>query len=261
MKKLFLTLLLSVACLTATACTPNKSSSTPRQATAPTVENVQGEESVPPHRRHDSLTVTGCGKIQVKPDIATVYVGVETMIDGEDIAAGQSQNSETIKRVLAEIRSSGVAESEIATQDISVYKRYDYSSERLIGYRITQMIEFKTKQLGTLDQLVEKLLTAGANQLNGICFSLEDPSAHYNEALQAALADANEKAAAILGAQELKTLRICEQSYCCIPYRSNSISARRASTLEATAPGGESSAIACGQLTVEASLKVVYDLP
>lgn len=252
MKKLLFSLLLSFACLTATACTSADERS------------VQPSQLLDPMEmeRPSDVTVVGSGKILVAPDMATVYVGVETLVDGEQIAAGQADNTAAVSRVLTEIRNADICESDISTRDYNVYKRYDYNTERLVGYRILQMIEFKTGNLGTLDQLIAKLIEAGANQFNGICFGLKDPTEQYNLALKEAVQNARSKAEAILETSDLNVLQICEQNHCCHPYWSNSLAQRElaAADEETDTPAGNASTVCGGELTVEATVKMVFEI-
>lgn len=144
------------------------------------------------------------------PDIAVVTVGVESM--GENLVLLQQENSENVNKVLSELKNSGISDDNIKTKNFNVFQRYDYSNgEKLLGYQISNQIEFKTDNISGLSNLIDVLMSAGANRFSGLSFTLSNYKEAYNEVLKDAVENAKTKAAHICS-QELTISCIQEEN-------------------------------------------------
>jgi uncharacterized protein YggE len=65
---------------------------------------------------------------------------------------------------------------------------------RIAGYQVANVVTVKVRALDQLGAILDKSVTIGANTINGVSFSVEDPSELLNQARQAAFADARTKA-------------------------------------------------------------------
>jgi uncharacterized protein YggE len=165
-----------------------------------------------------TLSVVGAGLVSAAPDIAIVRAGVQSA--DATAAAALSANTEATTRVIAALKDGGVAARDIQTANFSVQPRYaDYDSAqpdqrpRIVGYAVTNEVVFKARDLDALGGLLDTLITAGANQINGISFTIEDEAAIADRARQAAVEDARRKAelyAEAAGVDLLRVLRIEE---------------------------------------------------
>lgn len=164
------------------------------------------------------LRVFGAGVVSAAPDIASVRAGVETA--DATAAAALSANTRATTRIVAALKDGGVAARDIQTASFSVQPRYaDYDrtqpdqTPRIVGYTVTNEVVFKARDLDALGGLLDTLITAGANQINGITFTIENEAAVADRARQAAVEDARRKAevyAAAGGVELLRVLRIEE---------------------------------------------------
>ena len=77
------------------------------------------------------ITVNGTGTTTSVPDVATFTVGVETQ--GSTAHEALAANSEQMQRVIAAVRSAGVAKDDVQTQDVSVSANYS-EENRIDGY-------------------------------------------------------------------------------------------------------------------------------
>lgn len=144
------------------------------------------------------------------PDVAVVTVGVESI--GENLVLLQQENSENVNKVLSELKNSGISDENIKTKNFNVFQRYDYSNgEKLLGYQISNQIEFKTDNISGLGSLIDSLMSAGANRFSGLSFTLSNYKEAYSEVLKEAVENAKAKAAHIC-AQELTISCIQEES-------------------------------------------------
>ncbi len=149
-----------------------------------------------------SITVTGMGEVLVKPDMARVNIGVVTQF--ETASEGVRRNNQAVEELLGVLDEQGIAEADIQTSNFSVAPQYDYDrsgqAPRLIGYRVTNQVRVVVRSIADLGALLDKVVTAGANQINDVTFAINDAKLFEDTARRKAMADAHRKAA--LYAQE-----------------------------------------------------------
>ncbi len=126
-----------------------------------------------------------------------------------------------------------------------------------VRYRASVNINVKTKNLDGLGALLGAATEAGANQLYGIQFSLEDDSASYQEAITAALDNAKTKAEQIAAQTGMRLgviEEVTEQSY------SSPVMYKEASMAGGIVTNADSAVmnLETGSLTVTASVAVKY---
>lgn len=75
--------------------------------------------------------------------------------------------------------------------------RYDFSNgqaPKLVGYDVTNNVTVKVKKVDNLGAMLDKLVQAGSNQINGVSFDVSKPEEAMDEARRLATADATRKA-------------------------------------------------------------------
>ena len=148
--------------------------------------------------QQEGIWVNGRGEVSVVPDIATLRLGIEAQ--EANVAMAQSQAAEAMATVMAALKDNGVAEKDIQTQYFNIYKvtRWDKDREQeiVIGYRVTNMVTAKIRELDKVGAIIDAAATAGGDltRIDSIGFSVDDPSDYYDEARQKAMADAKTKA-------------------------------------------------------------------
>ena len=129
------------------------------------------------------ITVSGEGRVTGRPDTLTVNIGVLVLRDSVDQALADA--AARAEAVIAAVRDAGVAEEDVQTTNFSVYPEYDYrqSGQVLLGYRVSNQVEVKIRDLGRAGAIIDAAVAAGGDEsvVQGVSFSLED-----NEALVAA---------------------------------------------------------------------------
>ena len=143
-----------------------------------------------------SMALAGHGEVRAAPDLAIVSIGVTSLAD--TAAAALAANSEAMRRVFAAMAEAGIAEKDIQTSNFMVQPRYDYSKNeqppRLIGYDVSNMVNVTVRKLDGLGGVLDRVVAAGSNQVNGIAFQLSDSEAATDAARKLAVADAARKA-------------------------------------------------------------------
>ncbi|MDB6177031.1 SIMPL domain-containing protein [Paracoccus sp. Z330] len=141
------------------------------------------------------LTVTGQGESRMAPDMAQIQVGVTVQADTASEA--MSQNSQQQASVIEALKNAGVEAKDIQTSglDLSPMRNYgDNRSSEVTGYQARNMVSVRVNEIASLGTVLDALVDAGANEINGISFGREDSAQATDDARRSAVADARHKA-------------------------------------------------------------------
>lgn len=142
----------------------------------------------------DAFNVTGIGKVVVKPDIATVNVGISA--NGTTVKIIQEQINSVINKVTQGIKNLGIEDKDIKTAGYSIYPNYDYKEgQKISGYQASTTLIVKVRDLNKINDVIDSATQNGANQVSGINFDVDDKTKSENEARNLAVKEAKEKAA------------------------------------------------------------------
>lgn len=163
-----------------------------------------------PSKAADKLvTVTGEAAVSVAPDMALIRIGVTSQ--GKNARAANEANAKQMTSVLAAIKQSGVAERDIQTSRLSLQPQYDpdkSGTARLTGFRVTNQLTVKIREIATLPDVLDHAIAAGANEMSGIEFMVSHQSQLLDQARAEAIADAHRKAALYANAAGAKLGRV-----------------------------------------------------
>jgi uncharacterized protein YggE len=95
------------------------------------------------------ISVSGEGKIKVVPDRATITVGV--LNTGKDSKEVKNLNDETVDNVIKFLKKSGLAATDYKTDNVSLYKNYDYEKKKY-NFQASQNISITLKDLSKYDE-------------------------------------------------------------------------------------------------------------
>jgi uncharacterized protein YggE len=149
-----------------------------------------------------TITVTGMGSITVVPNRAAFSFGVTTQ--GRTAAAALAENAAQMRKVIAALKGEGIAAADIQTQSVSLSPRYSNDGEMILGYTASNSVSATAKDINKAGLIVDAAVAAGANQVSGPSLTRGDSVTLYRRALQAAVADARAKAAAIASASRAR---------------------------------------------------------
>lgn len=170
---------LAVACLEATTSAPSES---------------QG------------IGVRGAGKVSTTPDLARLLVGVRAQASSVSLA--REQAAEAMTDLLDSIQANGVADEDIQTTQFTIRSGLGPECQQpppiaLSGQPVEQVsfclentVLVKVRDLDTVGTIVDDAVEAAGDlvQIQGVQFSLEDPSDLLDQAEEMAVKDAREKA-------------------------------------------------------------------
>jgi len=144
-----------------------------------------------------TLSITGTGTVHVVPDIVSLSLAVQTQ-DG-DGARALAENNRRAQRLLAAVRNAGVADADMGTTFFAVtpQPQYDPMTGNPTGeviYIVDNTITVTLRDVSRLGELLQVAVDAGANNIQGVSFSVDDPSAAEDQAREQAMTDARARA-------------------------------------------------------------------
>ena len=212
-----------------------------------------------------AVTVTGHGQISLAPDTAFVTLGMETT--GKTVAEAQRQNRLIMNKVAERLRALQIENERIQTASFSVSPQYRPPPKRseggpagppeIIGYIISNTMTVEVRNLDQVGPVIEESLAAGANQFQGLQWSLRDEQQAKLVALKQAAAKAREKAATLSEALNLKLIRLLnatEETHVVRPIP------KMARSMMAMEGGGGEMPVFSGEIKVEATVTLIYEV-
>lgn len=146
----------------------------------------------------NTISVSGEGKVTASPDLATVNIGV--LSQGSDAKAVKDLNNGKINKIIDFIKAQGVDAKDIQTSQFYSYPQYDYrnGTNNITGYQANQTITVKVhgvdKDQKKLETVLDGAVNNGANEIQGVGFSFENPDDLKQQARKMAIQQAKEKA-------------------------------------------------------------------
>ena len=163
--------------------------------------------------RATTLNLSAHGQVEVAPDMATISLGV--MTQGATAVAAMQANAARMTAVTAALQKGGIAARDIQTSGLNLSPQYRYEANKppvLTGYQASNMVTVKVRDLTRLGQAVDATVNAGANQVNGVSFGLQDPTAAENAAREQAVKALGAKAMLYAGATGYRVSRLVQLS-------------------------------------------------
>lgn len=143
-----------------------------------------------------TITMSGHGEMRAVPDQVQINAGVTS--SAATAAAALTANTARMKGVFDTLRKMGVPERAIQTINFSVSPQYTGGANnerpRLTGYQVNNEVSVRLDDVSKLGSALDALVTAGANQMNGINFSIREPAPLLEKARATAVADARARA-------------------------------------------------------------------
>jgi uncharacterized protein YggE len=164
----------------------------------------------------DRIRVVGTATIRTSPDIATTQIGVQTF--SKEVEPAIAENNEKSEAVQEALRQQGVEEKDMRTVSFNVFPQRDYQNNRpneIIGFQVDNMISVVLRDLTSVGKTLQAAITAGANNISGVAFTLADPEPFRNEARTKAIEDARQRASSMAeaaGVELGKVISIAELS-------------------------------------------------
>ena len=182
---LIIGLILTLAIVGLVGCNPDSS--------------VLGEiEELNINNQQEGIWVNGHGEANAAPDIAILQLGISAQ--RASVGEAQAEAATSMDKAMMALKNGGVAEKDIQTQYFSIQQvtRWDQDKQEeiVIGYRVNNMVMAKIRNIDQTGNIIDAVAEAGGDftRIDGISFSIDDPSEYRIEARDKAMVDAKAKA-------------------------------------------------------------------
>lgn len=155
------------------------------------------------------LDIVAQGSVSRVPDLAIISAGVVTQ--AADARGAMAANASAMARVLAALRSAGVAARDMATAQIGLNPQYRYAENQppvITGYQASNSLTVRFRDIAKSGAILDALVASGANQINGPTLTLDKPEAAQDEARIDAIKTARTRAELYARAAGLTVKRI-----------------------------------------------------
>ena len=215
--------------------------------------SAQGQE---PCASAKIVKTTGTAEIKVTPDRAVFQVGVKRQSPTAKAAKAAADRVST--KLLTALKAQGIDDKDIQTAHLDLQPTTYYQKQvRINNFTATQSLWVTVRDLSKLDGVIDAVMSAGANRIDGIEYQSSELRKYRDQARDEAAKAAKEKAVALaqaLGNQIGKTYSIEEVQ------QAEGYSLNANVAFEGAAGKSRAPSTAPGQLTVTASVVVGFDL-
>ncbi len=117
------------------------------------------------------LDVSGTAKVRVKPDLVVISLGVSNSSARPGVAKTLTENA--IKKVFAVMKGAGIEEAYMQTTGFSLYL-YEAFNKKPAGWKCTTSIDIRVKNVENASKVLEIAIDSGANQVDGVEYTIQD---------------------------------------------------------------------------------------
>ncbi|MES2035952.1 MAG: SIMPL domain-containing protein [Pseudomonadota bacterium] len=128
--------------------------------------------------RATTLNLSAFGETRTRPDQATITLGVTA--EAPTAAEAMRLNATKMNQVIAALKKGGIADRDLQTSGLSLNPQYVYQENlppKLTGYQAVNQVTIVVRDLAKLGQAVDASVNAGATNVAGISFGLQNADA------------------------------------------------------------------------------------
>jgi len=169
---------------------------------------VMAQQAFPPE---GTVTTQGHGEVKTRPDSLSVSVTVETKT--ETLPAARSENNHRMQAIIAALKGLNIASLKLETQGVNVFPVQGETPKnklpKIVGYQVINSLNVTVSRapaesLGEAgSRIVDTALNAGATNVSGLNFFVDDMAAPRAKALELAVKDAQANAQAMAQAAQI----------------------------------------------------------
>jgi len=204
-----------------------------------------------------TISVSGTGTVYLEPDIAYLYVGVH--VEDADITAAVDRNNQRTQSLMDTLVSQGVDTEDIQTSNFSIWsmEAWDDTGKAYTKYSVDNTVYITVRNLEQLCDLLNAVVSAGANNISSISFDVADKTGALSEARQLAMDNAKtlaEELAGVAGVVVGEVQNIAYTEYYPSPYYGMGMGGGGAAMEAAAVP------IQPGKMQVSVTVNVIYGI-
>ena len=204
------------------------------------------------------LDISATGEVSRVPDIAIISAGVTTL--DRSATAAIERNAAQMARVRAALKRAGIADKDIQTSSFNLNPEYRYvenQSPVLTGYRASNQVSVRFRDIKATGAILDALVAEGANQINGPSLTIDKPELAMDEARVKAIAVGQARAelyARALGKRVVRLLSVSESGGYAVPPPMPMMRQMAADS------GAAKSAIDPGEQQIQVSIAMSFEL-
>jgi uncharacterized protein YggE len=209
--------------------------------------------------RISTLTLTGDGTVETKPELAILQVGVT--VTAKIAKDALAENSKLLDAALKAAKEAGIEPRDMQTSGLSlrpdIIRAEKWPYREVVGYQVNNLVTLRVRDIEKLGALLDKLVVLGINDIRNISFSVANSAPLVEQARAAAIKDVMDKAQKVAEAANLKIVRVLELNE--NSFQPPSPRPLAAAVRTSTAPRPDVP-IEAGELTYRAQVNAVFEI-
>lgn len=228
----------------------------PALALAASFLSVEAPSALADDSDKRTISLSATGAVKTTPDQVEISTGVTS--EGQTARDALTKNTEAMSKVVDGLKDAGIDPKDIQTTNFSVSPVYEQRKQGqaafITGYRVSNQVHITVRDTKKLGEILDKVVSLGANEIGSISFGVSEPEALKDEARKQAIRNAIADAklyAETAGVELGPVLSITEEDGGYVPRR-----------MEAASPMAMAKdvPIEAGTTTVEVRLRVTWEL-
>lgn len=214
-------------------------------------------------RRQNTVTVSGVGTVRAQPDTINMTISLRHI--ARTTREAQHEVTGMVRRALEILHGAGVEERNIGTAFLRFSPEYEWGpmGRNFLGQRAEQIISFSVDDIGTDGErasgIIDRLIGINGIELQGMHFSVGDPTDLQSRARELAYGEALEKArqlAGLSGQRIVRALHIAEEGTS--PFPSQARWQRTAMAMDAPVAEAAGTVLPAGEIEISARISVEF---
>jgi uncharacterized protein YggE len=177
---------------------------------------ARSQQMVPLKDTVPTITTSGIATTEVVPDIATIFLAVDT--ERPNAADAERDNASAAQAVVGELKAQGIEAKDIETQSVTLAPVYDevtdangrITKRTLRGYLAHNSLSVRIRDITKVGALAGQLIAKGANSFEGIIFDYTQKNSKYDALRGDAVRDAMRKATGYASGLGIKLGRVLD---------------------------------------------------
>ena len=139
-----------------------------------------------------TISVQGTAQVLVDPDVVSVTANAS--VTANTVGAAQEAMNAIVAAATEKLLALGVLDADMVTTDYSYYPRYNYETNSVIGYEANHTLNITCRDVEMLDGVIGALTDSGFTNIYSVNYDVSTRSELYQQALDLAIARAEQKA-------------------------------------------------------------------
>lgn len=205
-----------------------------------------------------TIQVTGQAQVYAVPDQAMINLGVTN--EATTAAEAMTATSQALAEVIARLKAQGIEGRDIQTQQVSLHpiwsqkidKATGQSRNHITGFSASKILAVRVADLDKLGVILGEVVGDGANEFQGLSFSVQDPKPLVDQARAEAVKDAVDRATQLAAAAGIELGDVLTLSENSVRSYARGANARFAAMEAADVP------IEAGEVSYQSTVSMVF---